>query len=118
RSSVPIIAGAGSVPSPLAGEGRPESQQQDSVRGAARPLIQACQFGRRCCLLPQGEKKIDRSSVPIIAGAGSVPSPLAGEGRPESQQQDWMRGAARPLIQTCQFGRRCCLLPQGEKARS
>ena len=55
--------------------------------------------------------------VAAIARTGSVPSPLAREGCSESQQQDWVRGAARPLIQTYEFERRRCLLPQeGEKA--
>jgi hypothetical protein len=123
------IASAGRAPSPLAGEGGSACQQQDRVRGAARPLIRTCRFGCRRCLLPRGEKA--RSSPPshtmirtmirclaTIASAGRVPSPLAGEGGSACQQQDRVRGAARPLIRTCRFGCRRCLLPHGEKARS
>src|SRR5262249_18184080 len=95
----------------LAGEGNSDSQHQDWVRGAARPLFQRCQLGRRR-LLPNW------SSEALIAGAGSAPSPLAGEGGSDSQHQDWVRGAARPLIQTFAFERRRCLLTQGEKTVS
>src|SRR5580704_14214097 len=56
------------------------------------------------------------SHVAMIAGAESVPSPLAGEGGSESPRQEWVRGAPRPFIRTCRIGRRRCLLPQGERA--